>query len=116
MRVRVPASVIRRLIREVAFSPSLPNSTKIVSDPMEKKNIATAVTDVEGVFKSALVTNLVLANWEAHYNAETREFNDAAFQKIDSVADKLSKQLTAKFKDVVASAWQVAHNSVKGQS
>jgi hypothetical protein len=108
-------SVLRKLLREVAVSPSVFKNNQPVQDPVDKKGVASAMKDIGNSFKSGLVMNLTLASADK-YNSETREFDDAAYQQIEKVANAAVEQVVAKINDTVKTAWVQAHKQIKGGS
>lgn len=100
-------------VKEVKLSPSIPKNNKLVSNPFEKENIASPMEDLKRFFKNALLGNLLLLHWEANYNNETREFDDATYNQLQSVADKTTEQMLGKISDVVKSAWAAGNKTNK---
>lgn len=109
--MKIRAGLLRRILREVAMSPSLFVNNKPQPDPVEKKGVAEAMQALEHSFKSGLVTNLVLAS-ASKYNKETREFDDAAYKAIDEAATAMTEKMIAQVNSAVKSAWQAAHQQV----
>lgn len=112
--MRIRTGTLRKLLREVAISPSLFANNKPQQDPVEKKGVAEAMQALEHSFKSGLVTNLVLAS-ASKYNKETREFDDAAYKAIDEAASAVTEKMIAQVNSAVKSAWQAAHQQVGGE-
>src|SRR5277367_876803 len=95
--MRTTLRQLKRLIREVAVSPSVFQNNKLINDPFEKPSVAKALQAIEPAFKTAIAMNMVLAEKDS-YNAETREFDDAAYQRIEEVAQKATEMMVARVK------------------
>jgi hypothetical protein len=107
MKIRV--GTLRRLLREVAISPSVfknaqANQTK---DIMERPNIAKAIAALEAPFKNAIEMNLTL---QAHdqYDEQTRELDDAAYERIKTVSEKATEMMMAGVHKAVQGAFAQA--------
>jgi len=110
--MKIKLSDLRKIIREVAVSPAVFKSSQPAKDPMEKKNIVKAVSDLKTAFESALLSNLVLANPEK-YDESSREFDDQMYESLKTTAASASEQVASKINDAVQTAWVAAHKNSK---
>lgn len=100
-------SIIREsVIQELSVSPAFQNE-KAVESPLEKQNIGKALGDLERFYRSSLLANLMLKHKDK-YNPETREFDDAAYDQLESLAQKHSEGVIAKVSQVLESSWSEA--------
>lgn len=56
----------------------------------------------------------MLLHWDSSYNNDTREFDDATYNKLTSLAETTTEQMMQKISDVVKSAWAAGNKSNKG--
>lgn len=112
MKLRL--SQLRRLVQEVALSPTVFQNNKPVSDPLDRQTLATAVQALEEPFRRAVEQNLVLAS-KGSYNSETREFDDAAYEHIQQLAQKSAEAMAARVHKAIMQTWQEAMQSVGGK-
>lgn len=101
-------------IKEAKLSPSIPKNNKVIQNPFEKENVASPMEDLKRFFKNALLGNLLLLHWDSSYNNDTREFDDATYNKLTSLAETTTEQMMQKISDVVKSAWAAGNKSNKG--
>lgn len=100
-------SIIREsVIQELSISPAFQNE-KAVESPLEKQNIGKALGDLKRFYRSSLLVNLLLKHKDK-YNPETREFDDAAYDQLESLAQKHSEGVIAKVSQVLESSWSEA--------
>jgi hypothetical protein len=104
---------LRRVLHEVALSPSVFKNNKPIDDPMDKPTVAKAVATLEEPFKRAIEANLVLAA-QASYDPQTREFDDSVYQQIQATATKASEAMMARVHKAIQGAWQEAMKSASG--
>jgi|SRR5581483_1831190 len=105
MRVRL--GTLKRILREVAVSPSAFANNKPVQDPMDQPNIAKALASLEQPFRGAIQQNMMLAAKD-QYNAETREFDDQAWEQIKAASNKATEVMMARVHKAVQTAWAEA--------
>lgn len=106
-------SIIREsVIQELSVSPAFQNE-KAVESPLEKQNIGKALGDLERFYRSSLLANLLLQHKDK-YNAETRDFDDAAYDQLDSLATKHAEDVNAKITQVLEASWSEALSGKKG--
>ena len=105
MKVRYGA--LKRVIREVAMSPSVFKNNRHVEDPFDQPNLARAMTSLETPFKNAVTMNLVLDERDA-YDEQSREFDDAAYQRVEEVAQKATEMMVARVHKAVQASWAEA--------
>jgi hypothetical protein len=110
--VRIRLGRLKRLIGEVALSPSVFRNAERTDDPMDDRNIAGALERLEQPFKSALEKNMVL-DAQASYDEETREFDDAEYERIKDVAARAAEAMLAGAHKAVQRTW--ADAMVQGQ-
>lgn len=108
MKIRV--STLKRIIKEIALSPSAFQNER-VNDPFDRPNIAKAVGAIEGAFKTGVAQNLILDEQDS-YNAETREFDDEAYARIEEIAQKATEMMMARVHKAVQSSWAEAMKGV----
>lgn len=113
--MRITVGQLRKLIREVTVSPSLKKNNKLIDGPMADSDTAGLVDRLDGAFEQALMMNLVLANFDKHYNAETRDFDDHAYQAIKQRVDAAKSQANEGVKQALNSAWKQAHQAKSEQ-
>ena len=111
MKVRFGA--LRRLVREVAMSPTIFQNNQPVRDPMDRPSIAKAVSALEEPFRRGIEVNLVLEARDS-YNEETRELDDSAYRRIKEVSDKATEMMMARVHKAVQGAWAEAMKGVEG--
>jgi hypothetical protein len=105
MKIRV--GTLRRLIREVAISPSYFKNNEPVRDIMDRPNMAKAVAALEQPFRNAVQNNMVLAA-KGQYNPETRELDDQAYEHIKQTSDKATEMMMAGVHKAVTQAFAQA--------
>lgn len=110
--MRIKVGNLRKLLREHGLSPAIFNN-QAVQSPLDKQNIAKSFQALDSAFKAAIHQNLVLSHADK-YNKETREFDDAMFQKITQVADAASEKFTATIGNAINNIWSEAHKAVQG--
>lgn len=111
MKIRV--GTLRKILREVALSPAV-FKQEPVTDIMQRPNIAKAIQSLEAPLANAIKQNLILASKE-HYDEQTREFDDAAWERVQTVADKATEMAMAGVHKAVQNAWAQAMKGVGGQ-
>lgn len=111
MRIRL--GTLRKVLNEVAVSPSVFKNNKPVRDPMDKPNVAKAAQELEAAFKRNLELNLVLSLADK-YNQETSQFDDAAYDKVKQATAAVGEKFLATVNDALEKAWVQAHQEVKG--
>lgn len=99
------------VIQELNVSPAFQNE-KPVASPVEKQNVAKALNDLERFYRSSLLANLMLQHKDK-YNSETREFDDAAYDELESLATDSSERVLSKINQVLESGWSEALNGKK---
>jgi len=109
--MRVSYRALKKIIREVALSPSVFKNNHVVQDPMDRPNIAQALTALEQPFKTGLETNLVLDARDS-YDEETRELDDAEYARIKDVAAKATELMLARAHKAVQASWAEAMKGV----
>lgn len=110
--MKIMVGTLRKLLREHGLSPAIFN-TQAVQSALDKPNIAKSVQALDNAFRAGIHQNLVLSHADK-YNKETREFDDAMFQKITQVADAASEKFTATIGNAVKDIWAEAHKAVQG--
>jgi hypothetical protein len=109
--MKITYGQLRRVIKEVAMSPSVFQNNKPISDPFDRSTIANAISSLEEPFRRAVEQNLVLASKDS-YNAETREFDDAAYQRVQELSQKAAEAVMARVHKAVQQTWQETMKSV----
>lgn len=111
--MKIKLSQFRKLIREVALSPSL-KQNKPVEDPFQSKNVNVALEKLQAAFEQTLASDLIVRAMDQHYNEETREFDDAVYDKIKSIiksiVDESRDEATIIVKKALQQAWNNAHH------
>ncbi len=111
MRIRL--GTLRKVIKEVAISPGVFKNTQTVREPTDNPNVAKLVQEFEQKFVSALKLNLVVANADK-YNEETREFDDAAYGRVEEALKGAKEAIAGKVVGTLNDIWVKAHQHVKG--
>ena len=111
MRIRV--GTLRRILREVAISPSVFKNNQPVRDPMDKPTLAKAVAALEEPFRQGILMNLTLEARDS-YDEQTRELDDQAYNRIKEVAGKATEMMMARVHKSVQGAWAEAMKGVHG--
>lgn len=106
---------LRRMIKEVALSPSLPKNNQIVTNPIDNDLLDKAVSSIQRQFTKMLEKNLVLSSWKSSYNSETREFDDKTYEFIKEVSEKLGEEVAASITKTIRQAWIKGHTVVKNK-
>lgn len=104
MKIRV--KTLKRILREVAISPSV-FKQQPVQDPMDRPNIAKALPALEAPFKNAIQQNLILQARD-QYDEQTRELDDAAYDRIKTISDKATEVMMARVHKAIQTAWAEA--------
>lgn len=102
---------LKQLLREVALSPSVFKSHKLILDPMERHNIVKPLRVLEQSFRTALEMNLIV-DARDNYDEGTREFDDAAYERIKGVADTATEIMMAQVHKAVKGSWDEAMKGV----
>lgn len=113
--MRLNLKTLRRLIKEVALSPSLPKNNQIVNNPIDNDLLDKAISSIQRQFTKMLEKNLVLSSWKGSYNSETREFNDNTYEFIKEVSEKLGEEVAASIIKTIRQAWIKGHTVVKNK-
>lgn len=108
MKIRL--GELRRLIREVSVSPSV-KKNKTLDSALADHDVNDLVDRLDGAFEQALTLDLIVRNMDKHYNAETREFDDATYKAIKERVAQAKNKALAGVKKSVESAWSSAHGS-----
>jgi hypothetical protein len=111
--VKIRYGTLKRILHEVAVSPSVFKSNQPVSDPMDRPNIAKAIAGLEQPFRTGVELNLVLEARDS-YDEQTRELDDAAYERIKEVANKSTELMMARVHKSVQGAWSEAMKGVHG--
>lgn len=107
--MKIKLSQFRKLIREVALSPSL-KQNKPTDDPFQSKNINVSIEKLQAAFEQTLATDLIVRAMDEHYNEETREFDDEIYNKIKSIVEDSKQQAVVIVKKALQQAWNNAHH------
>jgi len=110
MKIRI--GTLKRILREVAISPSYFKNNQPVQDIMERPNMANAIKALEQPFRNAVQNNLVLAAKDK-YNPETRELDDAAYEHIKQVSDQATEQMMAMVHRAITQAFAQAQKGAQ---
>jgi hypothetical protein len=110
--MRIKYGELKDMIREVSLSPSVFRNNKPHQDPLDDKDLTSALQSLERAFKQDALLNLTLLNADK-YNADSREFDDETYKQIEDVAGETSELVAASVSDVVKKAWHAAHNKIK---
>lgn len=113
MKIRV--GTLRRILREVAISPSYFKNNQPVQDPMDRPNIANAVKSLEAPFKNAVANNMLLVAKDK-YNPETRELDDATYKHIEQVSTKATEMMMAGVAKAIQQAWAQASKGAAAEA
>ena len=108
MKIRV--KTLKRILKEVALSPAV-FKQEPVQDLMDRPNIAKALASLEQPLMNAMKQNLILAARD-QYNEETREFDDQAWERVQTVAQKATEMAMAGCHKAVQNAWAQAMKGV----
>lgn len=106
--MKIKLSQFRKLIREVALSPSL-KQNKPIDDPFQSKNVNLSIEKLQAAFEQTLATDLIVRAMDQHYDEETREFDDAVYENIKSIVDDSREQAAIIVKKALQQAWNNAH-------
>lgn len=104
-------SLISETLKEHKLSPSLKNN-KTIQSPMQNKNIDEIMHRLETTFESTLSLNLVVEHMDAHYDPQTREFDDDVYEQIRSSVTDARKHVSEQVRKILTQAWNSAHNNV----
>lgn len=106
MKIRV--GTLRRLIREVTLSPSLAKN-KTLDNVMDDHDTSDLAARLGTAFEHALMVDLVVREFSKHYDASTRNFDDAAYDAIKSKVEEAKNQVVNQVKSALEQAWEGAH-------
>ena len=106
MRIRL--GTLKRILSEVALSPSVFTNNKRINAPLDKPNLAKAFHELSKLFKSTLEMDLILS-MANKYNKETREFDDAAFEQVKQACNSATENLEAQVNSSLTNNWASAH-------
>lgn len=107
MRIRV--GTLRKLIREVAISPSVARNNKPIDDPLDNESIAKVVSELGRSFDAAVRLDLTVRAMADHYDESTRQLDDAIYEKIKSTAKASSEYVVAAATKTLKNAWAQTH-------
>ena len=111
--MKITVGKLRKLISEVAISPSL-KQNKPVDDPLTNKNINVSLEKLQAAFEQALATDMIVRAMDRHYNEETREFDDDVYEHIKELVNQARDRASSITKKGLQSAWQEAHQESDG--
>lgn len=111
--MKIRYGTLKRILREVAISPSVFKNNQPIRDPMDKPTIAKAVASLEQPFRSGVEMNLVLEARDS-YDEQSRELDDQAYDRIKEVAEKSTEMMMARVHKAVQGAWSEAMKGVHG--
>jgi hypothetical protein len=111
--MKITVKQFKRLIREVALSPSL-KQNKPVDDPFQSKSVNVSLEKLQAAFEQTLAMDLIVRAMDEHYNEATREFDDVIYKQITSIVEDSKGQATAIVKKALQQAWDNAHHDSSG--
>lgn len=110
--MRISYGDLKKIINEVAVSPSLfRNGHEPTDSPFEHDNVEQAIDGLARSFRMAVGKNLFLDN-EDSYDPETREFDDAVYERIMSTVDTSEKSMKAAVHKALEASWRTAMQGV----
>lgn len=109
--MRLKIRQLRKLVREIAMSPSLMNQEPI-KGPLEDKGIAKVLQTLQTELSTSLKDNLVMTSFKDNYDAETRQFDDGAYEQASGTADRLTNEVMTQLKALLEKAWAQTHRKI----
>lgn len=108
---------LRELINEVLMSPAL-KKEKTLDSPLDNKSINEALGKLKNEFFRVLEKDMILRSFSGHWNPETRDFDDKAYEYIKKVAEAATKQMVGRVVDVLEKSWRSGEAAIqkKGES
>jgi hypothetical protein len=106
------ALVLETLLSELNISPALFSGNKPTTDPIDNKNIAKAISDIERGFNTALLNSMLLMHSDA-YDKESREYDDELYEQFRGIAESASQELLSRVNASIHDVWNKAIKSAK---
>lgn len=111
MRIRL--GTLKKVLQEVALSPSVFKNNKPVNEPQDKPNVNKAMQELEGAFRRGLELNLVVSMADS-YNEQSGQFDDAAYERVKKAVSDAVDTVNASVAGSMNKAWTKAHADAKG--
>lgn len=108
--MHIKLSQLKKMISEVAISPSLKNNP-LQTSPLNIKSVKQGIEGMKRDFENALKRNLIIASMEKHYDVDSREFDDSAYEQIDVVAKETTEKMVKAVSQTLIDVWRSAHKS-----
>jgi len=102
--MKIKYTELRRIIKEELISPKLMQQETGL-------NVADVLDKLTASFESAALTALLKAGAGENYNAETREYDDAAYQRAKTEASTAAKHLRAGVVASIKKVWASVNSS-----
>jgi elongation factor P hydroxylase len=106
--MKISVKQLRNLIKEVSMSPSLRKNAPL-DEPSDSKNVAASLQQLEQAFSNALSLDLVVRAFDESFDPETREFDDAVYERIKSIVEDSKKRAANVVKRSLQDIWDDAH-------
>jgi uncharacterized protein (UPF0332 family) len=92
--MKLTVKQLRRLIQEVAMSPSLKQNEQL-KDPLKHKGVAKAFGLMRDELNNAIQLAMVVSSMDKYYDESTRQFDDAAYEHIKERAKEAANSASA---------------------
>jgi len=109
--MKISLRQLRKIIKEVAMSPSFGKNNKPVGSPFESKKLKEGLASVQNSFLQAVERDLVLASWSSAYDEGSREFKDDVYDRIKKTGTTVTNEMMHDIEKVINAAWQKAHQA-----
>jgi len=107
--MKIKYNELKRIINEELVSPKLMQAEQGL-------NVADVLDKMTAAFESAALTALLKAGAAENYNKQTREYDDAAYQRAKTEAATASKHLRTNVVAAIKKVWSSVNSSGQAES
>lgn len=107
--MKIKYNELKKVIKEELVSPQL-----FAQEP--RLNIVKELDNVVAKFESTALTSLLFLGADEHFNKQTKDYDNAAYQRAKATTTAASKQLRTKLAAALKEAWGSMHTGAETQS